>query len=72
MIPHSFEVEVLRRIAAPVFGVLMSIEPAVAVLAGFVVLGQSLGARALVGIALVICASVGAARGAGAPAVALQ
>ena len=71
-IPYSLEVEALRRIAAPVFGVLMSIEPAVAALAGFLVLGQSLGARALIGIALVISASVGAARGAPAPAGALQ
>lgn len=61
-IPYSFEVEALRRIAAPVFGVLMSLEPAVAALAGFLVLGQELGARALFGIALVIVASVGASR----------
>ena len=40
----------------------MSLEPAVAALAGFVVLGQALGARALLGIALVIIASVGASR----------
>jgi inner membrane transporter RhtA len=71
-IPYSLEVEALRRIAAPVFGVLMSIEPAVAALAGFLVLGQSLGARALIGIALVISASVGVARGASAPTVPLQ
>jgi inner membrane transporter RhtA len=45
-----------------VFGVLMSIEPAMAALAGFVVLGQALGARELVGIALVVVASVGASR----------
>ncbi len=61
-IPYSFEVEALRRIAAPVFGVLMSLEPAMAALAGFLVLGQTLGARALLGIALVVVASVGASR----------
>jgi inner membrane transporter RhtA len=61
-IPYSFELEALRRIAAPVFGVLMSIEPAMATLAGLIVLGQALSARALVGIALVIAASVGASR----------
>jgi len=66
-IPYTLEVEALRRIAAPTFGVLMSLEPAVAALAGFVVLGQSLGARELLGIALVSVASVGAAR-AGPPA----
>jgi inner membrane transporter RhtA len=63
-IPYSFEVEALRRIATHVFGVLMSLEPAVAALAGLIVLGQRLAARELLGIALVVVASVGAARGA--------
>ncbi len=63
VIPYSFEVEALRRISPPVFGVLMSLEPGVAALAGFLVLGQALGARALLGIALVVVASVGASRG---------
>jgi inner membrane transporter RhtA len=61
-IPYSFENEALRRIDPAVFGVLMSIEPAMAALAGFIVLGQGLAARELVGIALVVIASVGAAR----------
>jgi inner membrane transporter RhtA len=61
-IPYSFELEALRRIAPPVFGVLMSLEPAVAALAGFVVLGQSLSGRAVLGIALVVAGSVGASR----------
>jgi inner membrane transporter RhtA len=61
-IPYTFEVEALRRIAPAVFGVLMSLEPAVAALAGLVVLGQHLAAREIVGIALVIVASVGASR----------
>src|SRR5205085_5339095 len=59
-IPYSFELEALRRIATSVFGVLMSLEPAMAALAGFLVLGQSLSARALGGITLVVVASVGA------------
>jgi inner membrane transporter RhtA len=62
VIPYSCEVEALRRISPHVFGVLMSLEPGVAALAGFLVLGQALGARALLGIALVIVASVGASR----------
>lgn len=61
-IPYSFENEALRRIDPAVFGVLMSIEPAMAALAGFIVLGQGLEARAVIGIALVVVASVGAAR----------
>ena len=54
VIPYSFEVEALRRIAPPVFGVLMSLEPGVAALAGFVVVGQPISVRVLVGIALVL------------------
>jgi inner membrane transporter RhtA len=59
-IPFSFEMEALRRIAPSVFGVLMSLEPGMAALAGFVVLGQQLSGRAVLGIALVVAASVGA------------
>jgi inner membrane transporter RhtA len=61
-IPYSFELEALRRIAASVFGVLMSLEPAMAALAGFLILGQALSARALLGMALVVAASIGASR----------
>jgi len=62
VIPYSLEVEALRRMPRQVFGVLMSLEPALAALAGFVVLGQSLSARDLTAIGLVIAASVGATR----------
>jgi inner membrane transporter RhtA len=58
-IPYSLETEALRRIPANVFGVLMSMEPAVAALAGFVVLGQDLGLHEIVAIALVVAASAG-------------
>ena len=59
-IPYSCELEALRRIDAGVFAVLMSLEPAVAALAGLIVLGQSLGSRAVLGIVLVVAASLGA------------
>jgi len=59
-IPYSLEVKALRRISPAVFGVLMSLEPAVAALAGFLVIGQQLSLRELFGIALVIVASAGA------------
>jgi inner membrane transporter RhtA len=65
LIPYSFEFEALRRMPAHVFGVLMSLEPAVAALAGLVVLGEVLHAREWVAIALVVAASAGAAAGAG-------
>jgi inner membrane transporter RhtA len=61
VLPYSLELEALRRLPAAVFGVLMSLEPAVAALAGFVVLGQDLGARELVAIGMVVVASAGAA-----------
>ncbi len=62
VVPYSLETEALRRMPTNVFGVLMSLEPAVAALAGFVVLGQSLSVRELLAIALVVVASVGATR----------
>jgi inner membrane transporter RhtA len=68
VIPYSLETEALRRLPANVFGVLMSLEPAVAALAGFVVLGQSLGARDFVAMALVVTASIGVSRAAPPPA----
>jgi inner membrane transporter RhtA len=61
-IPYSFELEALRRIATSVFGVLMSLEPAMGAVAGLLVLGQGLTARAIAGIALVVAASIGASR----------
>ncbi|MHB1836996.1 MAG: EamA family transporter [Solirubrobacteraceae bacterium] len=61
-IPYSFELEALRRIKPAVFGVLMSLEPAVAALMGLIVLGQGLSARSGAGIALVMAASGGASR----------
>jgi inner membrane transporter RhtA len=60
VLPYSLELEALRRLRAAVFGVLMSLEPAIAALAGLVVLGQALGAGELAAIALVLAASAGA------------
>lgn len=62
VIPYSLETEALRRLPTNVFGVLMSIEPAVAAIAGFLVLGQALGAREIVAIGFVVAASVGVSR----------
>jgi inner membrane transporter RhtA len=62
VVPYSLETEALRRLPANVFGVLMSLEPAVAAVAGFLVLGQALGARDIVAMALVVTASVGVSR----------
>jgi inner membrane transporter RhtA len=64
VLPYTFDMEALRRLPAHVFGVLMSLEPGIAALAGFAVLGQDLRARDLVAIALVVIASVGVTRAA--------
>jgi inner membrane transporter RhtA len=64
LIPYSFELEALRRMPARVFGTLMSVEPAVAVLAGFIVLSQKPTLLELVAISLVVAASVGVTRSA--------
>jgi len=60
VLPYSLELEALRRLPERVFGVLMSLEPAVAALAGLVVLDQGLVARDWVAIGLVVVASAGA------------
>lgn len=62
VLPYSLEFHALRRLSARVFGVLMSIEPAVAALAGLIVLGQALELLDWAAIALVSIASVGATR----------
>jgi inner membrane transporter RhtA len=62
VLPYTLETEALRRLPASVFGVLMSIEPAVAALAGLVVLGQGLSAVDLAAIGCVVVASAGASR----------
>jgi inner membrane transporter RhtA len=60
-LPWSLELEALRRLPTHVFGVVLSLEPAVAALAGFVFLGERLGLRSWFAIALVVGASAGAA-----------
>jgi len=62
VVPYSVELDALRRIPPRVFGVLMSLEPAVAALAGLLVLGQGLRPAQWAAICLVVAASVGATR----------
>lgn len=71
-IPYALELIALRRLPASAFAVLMSLAPATAALAGFVLLGQHLAWLELVGIALVIAASIGAVRAAGRAARAVS
>ena len=62
VIPFSLELEALRRIPVRVFGVLMSLEPAIAALVGLVLLGEVLRVREMAAIGLVVTASVGATK----------
>jgi inner membrane transporter RhtA len=59
-IPYTLEIAALRRLPAATFGVLMSLEPAIAAAVGFVMLGQVLRAPDLAAIVMVALASAGA------------
>jgi inner membrane transporter RhtA len=58
-LPFSLEMEAMRRLPSNVFGVLMSLEPAVAATIGFLLLSQGLVAAQIVAIGLVVAASAG-------------
>ncbi len=60
-LPYSLEMEAMRRLPAPVFGLLLSAAPAIGALAGFVVLGERLTALQGVAIFCIIAASGGSA-----------
>jgi inner membrane transporter RhtA len=60
VLPYTVELEALRRLPERTFGVLLSLEPAVAALVGLIVLDQHLLGREIVAIALVVAASAGA------------
>lgn len=62
VVPFTLELMALRRLTTASFGTLMSLEPAFAMLVGFLVLSQAPGAVGVVGICLVVVAGVGAAR----------
>jgi inner membrane transporter RhtA len=62
VIPYRLELEALRRVPARIFGIWMSLEPAVAALVGLALLGETLAGRQWLAIALVVIACGGAAR----------
>lgn len=62
VLPYTLELLALRRLPAPTFAILMSLEPAIAATAGFLVLSQALSVMDALAIALVIAASMGAVR----------
>ena len=59
LVPYGLELVALRRMPTRVFGILMSLEPAAAALAGLLVLGQALGPREVAALLLVSLASAG-------------
>ncbi|MFF8911342.1 EamA family transporter [Streptomyces olivaceoviridis] len=65
VIPYSLDLEALRRIPPRVFGILMSLEPAMAALIGLVVLHESLHWSQWLAVLCVVAASAGATRGTG-------
>jgi inner membrane transporter RhtA len=62
VIPFSLEMLALRRLTTAAFGTLMSLEPAIALVIGLVVLHQVPGPWPVLGIAFVVAAGVGAER----------
>jgi inner membrane transporter RhtA len=65
VIPYSIEMEALRRMPKRVFGILMSLEPAVAALVGLLLLGEVLDLREWAAIAAVVIGSLGSTRSSG-------
>ena len=62
VVPFALELVALRRLTAGAFGTLMALEPAIALVIGFLALGQVPDGLAVVGVALVVAAGVGAER----------
>ena len=62
VIPFALELVALRRLTTSAFGTLMSLEPAIALIVGLVVLRQTPGALAVAGVLLVVSAAIGAER----------
>lgn len=60
LLPYALEMTALRRMPAASFGIMMSLEPAIGALAGFVVLAQPMSILQIAGTALVVIASAGA------------
>ena len=64
VIPYILELAALRRLPQRIFGILLSLEPVFATLAGLLVLGQHASPLRLAAVALVVIASIGVTAGA--------
>lgn len=60
VIPYSFELRALERMAKRTFSILVALEPAIGALVGVVLLDQRLGAVSFLGVGLVVAAGIGA------------
>ncbi|MFI9024128.1 EamA family transporter [Streptomyces sp. NPDC053560] len=60
VLPFALEFLALRRLTTSAFGTLMSLEPAIALLAGLLVLGQTPDLAPAAGVAFVVTAGMGA------------
>jgi len=67
-VPFTLELEAMRRLPSSVFGVMMSLEPAVAATVGLILLGQGVIPTEMLAILMVVAASAGALRSSRAPA----
>jgi inner membrane transporter RhtA len=63
-LPYTLEMFVLKRLSHRIFGILMSVEPAIAALFGLLLLGEKLSTVQCAAIACVILASLGSVAGA--------
>ena len=64
LIPFSLEMMALRNLSPRVFGILLSLEPVIAMLIGLAFLGETISTRALAAMVLIVIASIGASLGA--------
>jgi inner membrane transporter RhtA len=72
VIPYRFELEALQRIPARLYGIWVSLAPAVAALIGLILLSESLAVREWAAVGCVVAASAGASRHAAGSAQAPQ
>lgn len=58
-LPFSFEFEALKRLSKRAYGVLVSIEPAVATVVGAVLLGEHMGLQGIAAVGCIVIAAIG-------------
>ena len=58
-IPFTFEFQALKKLPARTYGVLVSVEPAVAAIVGALFLGENIGTQGMIAVACVVVAAIG-------------